>query len=142
VDKDTYDKINEYTSKSKGVLTQAERDYVLRKFLDSYYEALEKYKVSNNGIEADAPQKKIIISSLLNDSTLQSYVDSAKSYFETVKNTLENDFKKTQNKYKAPLWKSLITSVVANFIYSLLLLLVFWVAKDQISSWLRSLAGN
>lgn len=137
MEKITYEKINDYcTSKYKGILVQAERDYVLRKFLDSYYEALDKYK-ENNGVEADNSQKQTIVSSLLNDSTLLSYIDSAKSYYEKFTNNLESEFKKTQD--KPIFWKNVGISVLANFIYSIILIVVFFVAKDQIANWLMQL---
>ena len=60
MDKSTYDAINKYcTSKYNGFLVQAEKDYILRKFLDSYYESLKKF-AETNGTEADEQQKKTI----------------------------------------------------------------------------------
>ena len=78
-------------------MVQPERDFVLRKFLDSYYEAIEKYKEVN----------------------------------------IESDFKKMQD--KPAFWKSVATSILANSIYSIILIIIFWVAKDQIATWLAQL---
>lgn len=137
MNKATYDKINEYcTTKYDGVLVQPERDYVLRKFLDSYYQAVDKYKEIHHS-DPTPSEEQTIINSLLNESTLLSYVDSAKNYYEKFKINIENDFKKKQDK---PLfWKSVATSVLANLIYSIILIIIFWVAKDQIATWLTQL---
>ena len=138
MDKLTYDKINEYcTSKYSGVLVQAERDYVLRKFLDSYYEAVKKYEEIHHA--TPSPQEEqTIINSLLNDSTLLSYADSAKNYYEQFKGNIVNDYVKTQRSPK--FWRNVLTSILANFIYSLILIIIFLVANDQISTWLAQLA--
>lgn len=137
MDKSTYDKINDYcTSKYNGVLVQPERDFVLRKFLDSYYEAIEKYKEVHHS-NPTLTEEQTIINSLLNESTLLSYIDSAKSYYEKFKNNIESDFKKTQD--KPAFWKSVATSILANLIYSIILIIIFWVAKDQIATWLAQL---
>lgn len=137
MDKSTYDKINEYcTSKYSGMLVQPERDFVLRKFLESYYEAVDRYKDTHKSDPSPA-EEQTIISSLLNESTLLSYIDSAKNYYEKFKNNIENDFKKTQD--KPAFWKGVATSILANLIYSIILIIIFWVAKDQISTWLAQL---
>lgn len=139
MNKATYDKINEYcTEKYDGVLIQPERDYVLRKFLDSYYEAIDTHKRVNNA-EPTAAEEQTIINSLLNESTLLSYVDSAKGYYEKFVNNIENDFKKKQD--KPAFWKSVGGSILANLIYSIILIIIFFVAKDQIATWLIQLGS-
>jgi len=139
MNKSTYDKINEYcTEKYKGVLVQAERDFVLRKFLDSYYEAIEKYKELHD-MEPPLNEEQTIINSLLNENTLTSYVDSAKKYYEEFESTIENNIKKKQD--KPMFWKSIASSVLANLIYSIILIIIFFVAKDQIATWLMQLAS-
>ena len=94
MDKSTYDAINKYcTSKYNGFLVQAEKDYILRKFLDSYYESLKKF-AETNGTEANEQQKKTIATSLLSDSNLDSYIDSAKNYYQQWTSNIESDFQK------------------------------------------------
>ena len=139
MDKNTYDKINDYcVTKCEGDLVQAEKDYVLRKFLDSYYEAIDKYKEVYNS-EPTPIEEQTIINALLNESTLLSYVDSAQNYYENFKNNIESDFKKKQD--KPAFWKNITTSILANFIYSMILIIIFFVAKDQIASWLIQLGS-
>lgn len=140
MNKNTYDTINEYcTTKYKGILVQAEKDYVLRKFLDSYYEAIQKFE-SDNGRKPSGTDEQTIISSLLNESTLLSYTESAKAYYEKFKYSIELEFEKKQKNNN--FWGNVWNSIVANFIYSILLIIVFYVAKDQISSWLLQLTAK
>lgn len=137
MDKITYDKINEYCNKKIGrILVQAERDYILRKFLDSYYEAVDKYKEVHNSDPTDE-EKKTILNSLLNDSTLLSYGDSAKSYYEEIRRNIENELQKKQG---GPVFfKSFVTSILANLAYSIIIIIIFVIAKDQIAVWLLQL---
>lgn len=137
INKSAYELINDYcTTKYEGVITQIERDFVLRKFLDSYFETVEKFK-EDNGQEPNESEQQTIINSLLNENTLLSYVDSAKNYYDRFKDGVENEIKKKQN--KSSFWKSVLGSVLANLIYSIILIIVFYVAKDQISSWLTQI---
>lgn len=139
MNKTTYDKINEYcTTKYEGVLVQAERDFVLRKFLDSYYEAVDKYKELHKS-EPSQTEEQTIINSLLIESTLLSYIDSAKNYYEKFRTNIESDFKKKQD--KPIFWKSVATNILANLIYSIILIIFFFVAKDQIATWLIQLGS-
>ncbi len=137
MDKSTYDSINDYcTSKYSGFLVPAEKDYIIRKFLDSYYESLEKFK-QTNGKEADEQQQKTIITSLLSESNLNSYIDSAKTYYQQWTSNLEVEFQKRQQ--KKSFFKDIGTNILANILYSVLLIFIFWIAKDQITSWLTQL---
>lgn len=139
MDKITYNKINEYCTTRYGrVLDQPERDYILRKFLESYYEAVDRYKEVHHS-EPSPIEEKTIINSLLNESTLLSYSDSAKSYYEKFKNDIENNFKKKQD--KATFGKNVATSILANLIYSIILIIIFFVANDQIATWLIQLSS-
>lgn len=139
MNKSTYDKINEYcTTRYEGVLVQAERDFILRRFLDSYYQAIETHTQEHNAVPTEA-EEQMIVNSLLNDSTMQSYIDSAKVYFRDLSTNIENDYKRRQN---APsFWVNVGISIVANIIYSLFLIIIFIVAKDQITSWLSQLTS-
>lgn len=137
--KDTYDIINNYcTSKYKGVLIQPERDYVLRKFLDSYYESIDRFTETHK-CPPTSGEEQTIIDSLLNESTLLSYIESAKNYYEKFRYNIENDMKKKMD--KPAFLKSIFTSILANLIYSIILIIIFFVAKDQIATWLTQLTS-
>lgn len=137
--KDTYDIINNYcTSKYKGVLIQPERDYVLRKFLDSYYESIDRFTETHK-CPPTSEEEQTIIDSLLNESTLLSYIESSKNYYEKFRYNIENDVKKKMD--KPAFLKNILTSILANLIYSVILIILFFVAKDQITTWLTQLTS-
>lgn len=138
MNKAAYDKINEYcSSRCKDVLAQAERDYVLRQFMDSYFQALQRFCEEHNTAPSPDDEQNIL-NSLLNDSTLHSYVISAQKSYGDFKAEIEKDYaKKTK---PASFWASIGTSIFANLLYSIILILIFWVAKDQIATWLTQLA--
>ena len=138
MDKTTYDYIINYCSiKYKGILGTTERDFVLRKFLDSYYEALKSFEENNPGKKPTEIEEQTIMSSLMNDNTMNSFIDSAKSFYADYRASVENEY---QRKLEKPIfWKNVWTSVIANFIYSAILIVVFLIAKDQIATWLFSL---
>lgn len=137
MNKDTYDKINKYCmEKCNGNLTQPEKDYVLRKFFDSYYEAVEKYKEAHHA-EPNIVEEQTIINSLLNESTILSYIDSAKAYYEKIVSSIESTVKKKQD--KRAFWKNIGQNILANLIYAIISIVVFFVAKDQITTWLIQL---
>ncbi len=137
--KDTYDIINNYcTSKYKGVLIQPERDYVLRKFLDSYYESIDRFTETHK-CPPTSEEEQTIIDSLLNESTLLSYIESSKNYYEKFRYNIENDVKKKMD--KPAFLKNILTGILANLIYSVILIILFFVAKDQITTWLTQLTS-
>jgi hypothetical protein len=137
--KDTYDIINNYcTSKYKGVLIQPERDYVLRKFLDSYYESIDRFTETHK-CPPTSEEEQTIIDSLLNESTLLSYIETSKNYYEKFRYNIENDVKKKMD--KPAFLKNILTSILANLIYSVILIILFFVAKDQITTWLTQLTS-
>lgn len=131
--KDTYDIINNYcTSKYKGVLIQPERDYVLRKFLDSYYESIDRFTETHK-CPPTSEEEQTIIDSLL------SYIETSKNYYEKFRYNIENDVKKKMD--KPAFLKNILTSILANLIYSVILIILFFVAKDQITTWLTQLTS-
>lgn len=137
--KDTYDIINNYcTSKYKGVLIQPERDYVLRKFLDSYYESIDRFTETHK-CPPTSEEEQTIIDSLLNERTLLSYIETSKNYYEKFRYNIENDVKKKMD--KPAFLKNILTSILANLIYSVILIILFFVAKDQITTWLTQLTS-
>ena len=134
---DVYNRIIEYcTTKYDGVLVQVERDFVLRNFLDCYFAAIEE-QTRINQKPLTKEQQETILNSLLTDSIMNDNITLAKKYYEDLQNTMKSDFEKQQN--KVSILKEIAISIFSNFIYSIILIIVFWVAKDQLSSWLSQL---
>ena len=141
MEKTTYDHIMDYcTNKYGKFLMQPEKDYVLRQFMESYYQALENYKKKHKEAEPDEDQKKTMMSSLLNDATLHSYADSAQRYYEKFTANIESEYAKKVGGFS--FLKNIAANILASFLYSIILIIVFWVAKDQIAAWLSQLVAK
>lgn len=135
--KAVYKYINDFCSNYKGFLTQQECDYVLRKFFDSYTSAIHNFEISNPGKQPTQDDENTILNSLMNDDTMNSFIDSAKSNFAKYKAEIENDYQKRAA--TSSFGKSILIGVIANFAYSIILLIAFWLGKDLIAGWLSSL---
>ena len=137
MNKVAYERINEYCSQCNEVLAQAERDYVLRQFMDGYFQAVQSFCEEHEKVPSPEDEQ-VILNSLLNDSTLHSYVISAQKSYEDFKSGIEKDYAKKSK--PDSFWANVATNFVASLLYSIFLILIFWVAKDQIATWLTQLA--
>lgn len=69
-----------------------------------------------------------------------SLVAHTRAAEEILKKQFEGDAEKLHSKMRREsFWFAVFTGVVGNIIYSLLLIVLFVVAKDQLSSWMSSL---
>ena len=136
MDKLAYDKIKEYCTQHNDAISDPERDFMVRKFCDSFYRTIE-VKELEKGSSLTSAEINFIRDALLSDDTLNNSVTSAKNYFSRIENDYLDKFKKTVD--RVDFWRSVWASVVASFFYSILLLFAFFVSKDQISSWVNSL---
>lgn len=75
---------------------------------------------------------------LLTEDSILGFVTRAEHLVEKAASEIREPYKATIDSKQ--FWMSVWSSVLASFIYSIILLIVFWVAKDQIISWLQSLA--
>ena len=127
--------INKFCDNQKDIVAQIERDYMWRRFTESYFKQINKKKNEKGILQED--DVRTIINTLLDENTLESSLTSARK----VLNNYENDiYKKLQKNMNKGSWiKNIGQSILANFIYSILLLIMFAVAKDQIASWLSSI---
>lgn len=135
MDKSTFDRINTYCDQNHKI-TQTERDFVIRKFLESQLNAIEAKEIQK-GAPLTPKERSDIEDALLNNISLESTVIAAKSYYTSLEERFFSQFKKNTN--SSTFWNSVWTNIAANIIYSIFLIIVFFVAKDQISSWLDSL---
>lgn len=136
MNKDTYDRIIDYCTREGGISLQTERDYVLRNFIQSYFDSIKTFEETHHTPPL-AEDIETIINSLLTPNTLANFAKTAKTDYSLLKTSIENDFKKNQRK-NAFFW-DLFINVSANFIYSIILALLFFLAKEQIKSWLMQL---
>jgi len=134
LDKSTFNRINSFCDNNNT--SQTERDFVIRKFLESLLNALET-KERQKGSSLTDQEIKDIQDALLNDITLESLVVSGRSYFSTLEERFFLQFQK--NNKNNNFWQAVGTNIAANVLYSIFLIIMFVVAKDQISSWIDSL---
>lgn len=117
---------------------QQEKNSCIRDLAFSIYrqqfEALTKDHAMDQ-TSIDAIQK-----TLLSVGNLVAHVRSAE---EILRKQFEDDLKPIKAQAaKDSFWFSVITGIVSNIIYSLLIIILFIVAKDQLSSWLSNLVQN
>lgn len=139
MDKSTFDKINNFCDQQKQSVSDAERDTVIRKFLESMFIAISK-KEDEKGASLTPQEKKDIQNALLTDTYLDNILVASRQHHSTIEDLLLQKFQK--NNGKSNFWSSVWTNVLANVIYSLVLIIGFILGKDLISSWLSSLVDK
>lgn len=114
------------------------RNYTYCIYKEKFLSSLEKHKEENMTLTKDAIET--IRQTLLTEDSIQHYVIVAESIIQNENETIIEPYKKTFN------WPafgySTMSSVLGGFIYSVLLLVLFWVAGSQILSWLQSLVST
>lgn len=101
-----------------------------------YQQQYESLINETNDPNSNEPIRK----TLLSPGNLLAHVRTAE---DMLIKQFEEDLKPIQAKAaKDSFWMSVISGIVGNILYSLFLIIIFVVAKDQISSWLSSLAPN
>lgn len=99
-----------------------------------YRQQFESLSKDANGDQTsiDAIQK-----TLLSQGNLVAHVRSAEDMLDR---QFQNELKPIQSKStKDSFWLSVGGGIVSNILYSLLLIIIFVIAKDQLSSWLSTL---
>lgn len=137
MDRTTFDKINQYCD-SKNV-SQIERDFVFYRFAETLFNSILQ-KELQKGSSLSAKEIKDIQDPLLNDMSLDNIIGNAKTYHLKVEDRFYRQFERNSRKHN--FWSSVWTNIVANIIYSALLILSFWLGKDLITGWLTSLLNN
>jgi len=99
-----------------------------------FVQALEE-AIKQTGI--DTPRTRESVSAALLTTNIRNFVGEA----ERFQNDVLLDALQAVNRRGKPqeYWFAIITGVLANIVFSAFLLLMFWIGKDQITSWLSSL---
>lgn len=118
-------------------ITQFEKDCVMRKVFENYYKQI--YFIDQNGNETRKTDAEIaaIESTLVSSENLLSYLDSANTFYVKWLNGKEAEIQKKNS--KGSFFKSVWVGVVSNIAYSIFLIIIFVLAKSQITSWLQTL---
>ena len=137
MNKNSFDTIQKYCDRQNETITTNERDFMIRKFMESVFDAIEIHKANNDGSEPSAKEVATIEQTLLVESNLESFVDSAKKFYLSTQQSLIVDYDK---KFKrASIWRDVGIGVLSAFLYSLLLVLFYLIAQEHIAEWLRNL---
>lgn len=138
MNKKAYEQIQKYCSE-KSFMLEPEKDYVLKKFLVTYYEAIDNHEQAH-GKKINEDEKEKILYTLLTEEQFNSHADSAEKYYNEFKDKLEIKFEKAHK--KQGIIKSIGVSIAANFIYSLILIAAFFVANDYIADWMTKIISG
>ena len=139
MNKNSFDAIQKFCDTQKETISTNERDFIIRKFLESVFDAIERHE-KNNGAYPSAREIEAIEQTLLVDSNLESFADSAKKFYLSTQQSLIVDYEK---KFKrTSFWRDIGIGIFSSLIYSVLLILFYIVAKDQIAGWIKELIDN
>ena len=139
MNKKSFEAIQAFCDNQKETVTTSERDFIVRKFLESVFDAVEKHE-KNKKVYPSAEEIESIEQTLLVDNNLESFVDSARKFYLSTQQSLINDYDK---KFKRTnIWRDVGIGILSAFLYSLLLVLFYIVAQDQIAGWLKDLIDN
>jgi len=136
MNKNCYNALQEFCDRQKDMISTGERDFIIRKFLESFYDTIQ-IQEQKNGTPLTDNEIRAIEQSLLGDKNLESYVDSAKKFIAATRESLIDDYNKQHRRNS--FWRDIWVNMIAAFFYSILLLLLYVVAKDQISKWITDL---
>jgi len=139
MNKKSFDAIQTFCDNQKETVTTSERDFIVRKFLESVFDAVEKHEKNRNAYPS-TQEIESIEQTLLVDSNLESFVDSARKFYLSTQQSLINDY---DRKFKrTSIWRDVGIGILSAFLYSLLLVIFYIVAQDQIAGWLKGLIDN
>jgi len=120
-------KIEEYFKKS-GLSTSSAR-FAFIKFIENVEFAMKKSVEKNNGREPTEQEISQICDQYLTDPILNGYIDIAKIDEDTEKSNLEEKYRKRGG--AKSFFVSIVISIMANFLFLIIILLSFKFGKDQ-----------
>ncbi|MEA0554183.1 hypothetical protein U1P98_01100 [Lysinibacillus irui] len=136
MDKSSLDRIEKFCDKQKSTIRRTHRDFMIRRFLESYFNQIsEREKKQRKSLTES--EKESIREAFLDENNLQNMLIAADDFYETLEAQYESNFNK---KNGGGFLKNVFASITGSFVYSILLIIIFWVAKDQLATWLSSLA--
>jgi len=135
--KEKYQKMISFLNSQKGI-TQLHKDVVIRKVMENYYSSIVRVSDDDSVSEISDTEKDVLENSIVSDGNIQNYLDSASTMINDWEEGKEKLLKKHIN--TGSFWKSVGASMLASLLYSIILIIVFWIAKNQISDWLLSLS--
>jgi len=133
--KQSFDKVKQFLQKYPDAKS-VEKDFVIRKVVETFYSNIVTQDANGIVTEKTPDEKNTIEDTITSEDNLTAYFDNAKKFYSDYENDSERLFRKKIG--RESFIKSLGSNILANFIYALLLLAIFFVAKDQIKTWISS----
>lgn len=128
---DAFDKITEFCNART-------KDVVVRNHAFCIYVNVLQKALANH--ENPTRQKtETTRTALLTDEAIEGYVSRAESLVDNMTQAIIEPYEKQRS--IRDFWRGVASSVVGSFIFTVLLILVFWLAREQIRGWLESLSG-
>ncbi|WP_114819372.1 MULTISPECIES: hypothetical protein [Chryseobacterium] len=112
---------------------------LLHKFYEDYKKVINDHTIKE-GSDPTNDTLKGFKSTLLNDMTLTSNIKLAEDELKNYSKEEINKFERKQS--TRAFWISVLSGVIASIIYTLLLIIFFYLGKNQLSSWLNDLNSN
>ncbi|MBD5347548.1 MAG: hypothetical protein HDR92_10550 [Bacteroides sp.] len=123
----------------RNKLSKLHQRVLLHKYYEDYYVLIEDYR-NKEKTEPSADTIKGFNSTLLNEMTLKTNVRLAD---DEIRNYTQKEIDKvTKKQSRKSFWNSVLTSIIGSFIYSVILLLLFTLAHNQVKSWIDDLYKN
>lgn len=138
-----YMKDNAFVAISKfcedNKLSKLHQRILLHKYYEDYYLLIEDYcKKENSNPSADTI--KGFNSTLLNEMTLKTNISLAN---DEIRNYTEKEIAKVKkNQSIKSFWFSVLSSIIGSFLFTILLLIIFTLAQNQVKSWINDLYNN
>lgn len=126
---DSFRKIDEYCTAHEKSTPIRNNAYCY--FAIAYQKAIAEYE-ENSTTAAGAKTQTTILDTLLTDENIQGYVAKSEKMLEDAEKQLLRVV--TSENAKFSFWASVFASVTGAFFYSILLLLVYWIVIQDISS--------
>lgn len=124
-----YEKITKYCKDNEKNFAIRNHAYCI--YLESLKEALNSQDDPNDNINS-------ISTALLTDSAIQGYVSRAERFTQKI---IDSSVEPILNANKRnDFLNNIVTGVVGNFVFSILLVVIFWLGKDQVASWLSAVS--
>lgn len=125
---EAFDLITKYCEKhNKGVMIRNHAVCIYLSALKEVSDTTENQTLSKIGV---------IKATLLKEQSIAGYISRAESILDEYNQALIEPYKAND---KGVFWVSVASSVVGSFLFSVIILLIFWLGKEQVKTWLQGL---
>ena len=132
---DSFKTVSEYCTRSGKDIQVRNHAYCL--FVTAFQRALEEHRKANNGAEAKPKEITDKKAALLTPDSIEGYISRAEALVDAASEDIRKTYEKAYKKQQ--FLSSVFASVLAAFIYSIIIVVVYWIGRDQINTWLHQL---